>query len=240
MLKRYPEGVDKDFFYEKRCPSYSPDFIDTQKAGKAEISFCVINDLPSLVWVANLASLELHTLLCKKNPDQPAMVVFDLDPGAPANIIDCIPIALDMRNLFDEKGLKYFVKTSGGKGLHLYIPLNTKVTFDETKEFAKAVAQAFENHLPDKATSNMKKEERKGKVFIDWSQNDMNKSTVCVYSLRAREYPTVSTPVTWGELENAYKKRDAKLLQFQAKDVINRIEKHGDLFSGMLEIKQGL
>jgi bifunctional non-homologous end joining protein LigD len=167
-------------------------------------------------------------------------MVFDHDPGEGADMLDCIRVALRFRDILEQLGLKAFAKTSGGKGLHLYVPLNTPVTFDDTKVFSRAVAQVLEKEDPSRITTNMRKELRKGKVFVDWSQNDRHKTTVCAYSLRARSRPTVSTPVEWGELERALKKKDASALVFETADVLKRVKKKGDLFEPVLRVKQKL
>jgi bifunctional non-homologous end joining protein LigD len=242
-LKRYPNGVDGIFFYEKMCPSHRPDWVETTrvKTTNRQIDFCVVNDAATLVWVANLASIELHTLLARV-PDlsRPTFIVFDHDPGEGMGLLDCCKVALKFRDLLMRLGLESFPKTSGGKGLHLYVPLNTKVTFEDTKAFSHAVAGLMEREDPKSVTTNMRKDLRKGKVFLDWSQNDDHKTTVCVYSLRARARPTISTPVTWDEVERAVKKKDAAGLVFESEDVPRRVEKQGDLFEPVLKVKQKL
>jgi bifunctional non-homologous end joining protein LigD len=242
-LKRFPNGVDGEYFYEKQCPVHRPDWLSTVPVDSSTktINFCVIDDLPSLVWVANIASLEIHTYLAKgTSPSRPGFIAFDLDPGPPAGVLDCIPIALRLRGMLDALGLQTFPKASGGKGLHIYVPLNTAITFDRTKPFARGVAQALERDDPRHVTSNMRKDLRKGKIFVDWSQNDRHKTTVCAYSLRARERPTVSMPVTWDEVEEAAAARDASLLTFEAREAVKRAEKLGDLFEPVLKLKQKL
>ena len=244
-LKRYPNGVDGFFFYEKNCPSHRPPWLDTANVPTANrvggINFCLANDAASLAWVANLASLELHTSLARApKVDRPTMMVFDFDPGPPADILDCCRIAIRMRDRLADLGLQSFAKTSGSKGLHFYVPLNTPCTFDDTKAFSHAMAMLLEREDPEHGTSVMKKDLRTGKVFIDWSQNDEHKTTVCVYSLRARAHPTVSTPVTWAEVEAALSARDGTRLRFEAPDVIARVQKHGDLFEPVLTMKQKL
>src|SRR5205085_5010419 len=204
-LKRYPDGVEGGFFYEKRCPPYRPDWVQTapvwSERNQAEIDYCLANDLPTLVWAANLGDLELHTSLAKgQRIDQPTMMVFDLDPGAPANIVDCAEVAFWLKMKLDKAGLESFPKTSGSKGLQLYVPLNTPTSYEATKPYSQSLAQALEQEHPDRIISRMEKRLRAGKVFVDWSQNDRHKTTVCVYSLRAKEKPTVSTPVTWEEV----------------------------------------
>jgi bifunctional non-homologous end joining protein LigD len=244
-LKRYPEGVEGEFFYEKRCPSYRPSWMKTKtiqskRAEKEPIPYCQMEDLAGMVWVVNLASLEFHILLStEKNPKRPTVMVFDLDPGAPADFSDCCRAALKIKKVFQRLNLEVFAKTSGGKGLHLYVPLNNTVTFDHTKSFAHSLAGFFEKHYPDEMTSQMKKNLRGGKVFIDWSQNDEHKTTVCVYSLRARERPTVSTPLKWTEVAVYSKKKNGNLA-FETEDVIKRVKKYGDLFAPVLTLKQKL
>lgn len=244
-LKRYPNGVDAPFFYEKRCPAHRPDFVQTaavwSESNKEQISFCLASDATSLAWMANLASLELHPLLSTvPQLDRPTAMVFDFDPGAPAGLLDCARMALRMREVLEHFGLECFPKTSGGKGIHLWTPLNTPVTFEQTKQFSHGVALLMEDQTPDLVTSNMKKDLRGGKVFIDWSQNDSHKTTACAYSLRARQRPTVSTPVTWDEVKKAVSKQDESKLIFETDDVLRRVKKKGDLFEPVLTLKQKL
>jgi len=244
-LKRYPDGVNGGFFYEKRCPPYRPDWVQTAPVwsdrNQEEIHFCLANDLPSIVWAANLGDLELHTFLAKANAvDRPTMMVFDLDPGAPADIIACAQVGLWLREKLDERKLQSFAKTSGSKGLQLYVPLNTPVTYDQTKTLSHQLAEELEQEHPELVLSKMAKDLRKGKVFVDWSQNDRHKTTVCAYSLRAKERPTVSTPVEWDEVTSALKKKDANRLTFVSDEVLKRVEKNGDLFEPLLKLKQKL
>ena len=245
-LKRYPDGVEKHFFYEKHCPRHRPDWVEVAPVwsgrNNAEIPFCVAGDLPTLVWVANLASLELHTSLARAGRiDRPTMMVFDLDPGPPATVVECCRVGLRLRDLFDQMGLVSVVKTSGSKGLQLYVPLNTDVRYDGgTKDFALTVAQLMEKRFPGEVVSSMKKELRPGKVLIDWSQNDEHKTTVCVYSLRARPRPTVSTPVTWDEVEACAEAGDPATLVFEAGDVVARVAELGDLFAPLNQLEQAL
>lgn len=244
-LKRYPNGVDGMFFYEKQCPGHRPKWVRTapvfSHGREANIDFCLFNDLPTLVWAANLADLELHPYLhAAPRVEQPLAMVFDLDPGPPADIVLCCEIGLQIRRLFDAVGLESFPKTSGSKGLQVYVPLNTPVGYDDTKGFSRAVAELLERQLPDKVVSKMLKALRPGKVLVDWSQNDEHKTTVGVYSLRAKDRPTVSTPVTWAEVERCLKKRDPSVLTFEAEQVLARVEKKGDLFAPLLTLKQRL
>lgn len=244
-LKRYPNGVNAEFFYEKRCPSHRPDWVRTasvwSEGNNAYVDYCLANDLPTLVWAANLADLELHTSLSKcQTKERPTALVFDLDPGPPANIVECCTVALWLKEIFDAFKLQVFAKTSGSKGLQLYVPLNTPVSYEQTKPFAQALAQRLEREHPREVVSKMQKSLRSGKVFIDWSQNDAHKTTVCVYSLRAKERPTVSTPVTWEEVDAARKKKKAELLVFDSEAVLARVEKLGDLFQPVVKLKQKL
>jgi bifunctional non-homologous end joining protein LigD len=244
-LKRYPNGVEGMHFYEKNCPAFRPDWMQTAKiwseGNNRYMDYCVVADLPTLVWLGNLADLELHTSLSRA-PDmqRPTVIAFDLDPGAPANIVQCCQVGLWVREIFSRFGMESFPKTSGSKGLQIYVPLNTAVTYDETKPFAKALARLLEERQGDLVVSDMKKALRAGKVFVDWSQNDDYKTTVCVYSLRAKEEPTVSTPVTWKEVEACLKKGDPESLRFTSDQVLKRVEKMGDLFEPVLELKQSL
>ena len=244
-MKRYPNGVNKEFFYEKNCPSHRPKWVKTAKVwsegNNRMMNYCLAQDLPTLVWAANLADLELHTSLAKKSDvAKPTMMVFDLDPGAPADIVQCCQVALWLRDLLGKMKVKAFAKTSGSKGLQVYVPLNTPVTFDQTKDLSRALAQYLEHEHPDRVTSNMSKAVRKGKVFVDWSQNDQHKTTICVYSLRAKEEPTVSTPVTWDEVANCLKKKKADLLKFRSDQVLARVDKKTDLFEPVERLKQKL
>ena len=244
-LKRYPNGVDEEYFYEKNCPKHRPDWLSTAKVwsfgNDRWMHYCVVDDLPSLVWTANLASLELHTSLSLgQKIEQPRMMVYDLDPGPPANIVDCCQVGIWLRDYFAEFGLKSFAKTSGSKGLQLYIPINTPVDYARTKGVSKGVAQLFEREKRDYVVSQQLKTLREGKVLIDWSQNDQYKTTVNVYSLRAREHPTVSSPVTWDEVEECLAERDPMHLRFTADAVLERVSEMGDLFEPVLKLKQKL
>ncbi len=244
-MKRYPNGVSGMFFYEKNCPEHRPEWVQTaevwSEGNKKWMKYCMAQDLPTLVWAANLADLELHTSLSVAGDIlRPTFIVFDLDPGAPANIVQCCQVGVLVRDVFAALGLQSFAKTSGSKGLQIYVPLNTPVTYDQTKPFAHELARLLERRHPGLVVSDMKKVLRTGKIFVDWSQNDDHKTTICVYSLRARERPTVSTPVAWDEVEQCLKKGDPTLLVFQSSDVLERIAKHGDLFAPVLKLKQKL
>jgi len=244
-MKRYPGGVNDEFFFEKNAPKHRPDWVKTtpvwSDSNHRTMDYLLANDLPALVWIANLASIELHpSLSLGTDLETPTSIVFDLDPGPPANIVQCCQVGLWVRDIFEHFGLQAFAKTSGSKGLQIYAPLNTKTNYEQTKSFAHAVARLLEQEHPDLVVSDMKKAVRTNKVFVDWSQNDQHKTTISVYSLRAREHPTVSTPVTWDEVEQALKKKDAARLVFEAPDVLARVEKMGDLFQPVLKLKQTL
>jgi bifunctional non-homologous end joining protein LigD len=246
-LRRFPEGVDDldSAFFEKRCPKHRPKWVKTAsvRAGPnaGKIDFCVCDSLPTLIWMAQLAALELHpSLSLSRAPNRPTVLAFDLDPGPPADIVECCHVAVRLREMFAHFGLESFAKTSGSKGMQVYVPLNVRTSYEETKPLAKAIAQLLEKQTPDKVVSKMKKVEREGKVMVDWSQNHRSKTTVAVYSLRARERPTVSTPITWEEVERTGESGDASELVFETGDVLERIEEHGDLFAPVLELEQEL
>lgn len=241
-LKRYPEGVRGFFFYEKKCPEHHPKWVRTTNVPKkdgGEIRYCLMNDLPALVWAANLADIELHTFLHRAPAiARPTAMAFDLDPGAPADILDCCEVGLRIRDLLASFGLECFPKTSGSKGLQVYLPINGPITYQRTKAFAHAIAELLESQTPDQVVSRMQKDLRKGKVFVDWSQNDPKKTTINVYSLRAKERPTVSTPVTWAEVEDSVRRK--KALSFETGEVLDRVARLGDLFEPVLSLKQKL
>jgi bifunctional non-homologous end joining protein LigD len=244
-LKRYPNGVTGQFFYEKQCPSHAPDWVRTatihSRSNARDIDYVVADDLATLVWLANLADLELHTSLARvEDPKAPTMVAFDLDPGPPATVVECADVACRLRDAFDHFGLAAFPKTSGSKGMQVYVPLNTPATYAGTKTFAMGVAQVLERRHPELIVSEMTKAKRAGKVFIDWSQNDEHKTTVNVYSLRARDQPTVSTPVTWDEVEAIAASRDPDDLAFTSAEVLARVAEHGDAFAPVLSLEQEL
>jgi bifunctional non-homologous end joining protein LigD len=244
-LKRYPNGVDKPHFYEKQCPSHRPEWVRTapiySRSNRRTIDFCLCDDLPTLVWLANLADLEMHTSLALAEDDEcPTVLAFDLDPGPPATIVECGEVALELRAIFAHLGMEAFPKTSGSKGMQVYVPLNTPATYPQTREFAHGLAQLLERRRPELVVSEMKKSVRGGKVFVDWSQNAQHKTTVCVYSLRALAQPTVSTPLTWDEVEAVTESRDPADLVFTSADVLARVAEHGDHFAPVLELEQAL
>jgi bifunctional non-homologous end joining protein LigD len=244
-LRRFPEGVDDTgaAFFEKRCPKHRPEWVRTAPVPVEgdTIDFCLCEDLPTLVWMAQLAAIELHpSLSLAEELERPTVLAFDLDPGPPADVLDCCRVALRLRDLFAHFEVECFPKTSGSKGLQVYVPLNGETSYEESKPFAKAIAQLLEKQTPKQVVSKMKKADRKGKVFVDWSQNHSRKTTIAVYSLRARERPTVSTPVSWAEIEAALERDDRDCLVFEAADVLARIDRHGDLFAPVLELQQQL
>lgn len=243
-LVRFPDGVEGKSFFEKHANRYRPDWVRTirMSAGEnAEIDFVEVADVATLLWTANLAALELHPSLSRV-PDlgRPTALVFDLDPGEPATIVECCEVAMLIRKLLTELNVECWAKTSGSKGLQLYAPLNVDVTYDDTKPFAQAVASLLEQRHPERIVSKQKKTLRPGKVLIDWSQNDRHKTTVGVYSLRARELPTVSTPVTWDEVEACAASGDPLALRFDKDAVLARVDEHGDLFEPVLTLQQEL
>jgi len=246
-LKRYPDGVESEPFYEKNCPRFRPDWMATNDmpagdGNSSAIRFCRLDSTAALTWVANLAALELHTSMARADDaETPTMVVFDLDPGAPAALLECCEVGLVIRHVLADLGLTSVVKTSGSKGLQLYVPLNTPgVGHDDTARFSRTIAQVLEQQEPARVISVQRKDLRRGKVLVDWSQNSRHKTTVCAYSLRARERPTVSTPLSWDEVEAAVAASDASSLVFTAPEVLERIDRQGDLFAPAATLEQPL
>jgi bifunctional non-homologous end joining protein LigD len=238
-LKRYPNGVEAPYFYEKQSPSHRPEWVQTVRVGGVDYTLC--QDRPTLVWLANLADIELHTSLSLSADSQrPTMLVFDLDPGPPAGIVECCEVALVLRGMFAALGLDSVVKTSGSKGMQMYVPLNTDVTYVRTKPFARQVAELLEQRLPELVVSRMTKRLRGGKVLVDWSQNDDHKTTVSVYSVRARERPTVSTPVSWVQVQACRDAEDPEILTFDTDEALHRVAGDGDLFAMLLSTTQEL
>lgn len=241
-LRRYPNGVDEQSFFEKRCPSHRPEWVGTfDGPGDRDgtIGYCALDSVAALAWTANLAALEIHAPMARgADIESPTLCVFDLDPGPRTAIRECAEVALDIRDVLERlAGLECLTKTSGSKGLQVYVPLNSPHTHQHCSDFALAVAQVLERHHPERVTSTMAKAARPGKVFIDWSQNSRHKTTVAVYSLRARPQPTVSTPVTWDEVDEATTTGE---LSFTAPEVHRRIEAVGDLFEPALTTVQEL
>ena len=241
---RFPDGVDSQRFFEKRAPKHTKDWVKTapiEMGTAGTIDFILCNDRATLIWLAQLAALELHpSLAVARKPERPTVLAFDLDPGEPATAVECAQIALRLRDLFANLELECFPKHSGSKGIQVYVPLNTAVTYDQTKSYARAVAQALEKAEPDLVVSKQKKELRKGKVLVDWSQNDYSKTTVAVYSLRCRDQPWASAPLTWDEVAELADDGDPHSVRFLASEVLERVERHGDLFAPVLELKQKL
>jgi bifunctional non-homologous end joining protein LigD len=245
-LKRFPDGVQGKFFFEKDAPRFTPAWVRKfpvpRRNGGADIEYIVVDDLATLVWLGNLASLELHPFLHRvSNLDLPRSVVFDLDPGEGAGVLECARVAFLLRELLDELKLQAYAKVSGSKGLQVYVPLNRKAHYSSTQAFARAVAELLASRHPETIVSEMPKHLRASKVFIDWSQNSDFKTTVSVYSLRAKtDRPFVSLPVEWDELSKAVKAGDAQRLYWPPGDALDRIEKVGDLFGPVLTLKQEL
>ncbi|MBN8867851.1 MAG: non-homologous end-joining DNA ligase [Solirubrobacterales bacterium] len=244
-MRRFPEGVDEDGFWEKHCPEHRPEWVKTftveSESSRGPVEFCLVNDLPTLIWVANLACVELHISLARaRSRSTPTVMVFDLDPGKPADVLDCAEIALLIRDTLAGQDLDCLAKVSGSKGLQVYVPLNTRTGYDSTGEFAHALARTFESEMPDQVVSKMRKNLRHGKVLVDWSQNSRHKTTVAVYSMRARPEPSVSVPIGWDELESALDAGDDRMLRFSPEQTLARVDESGDLFAPVLDQRQNL
>jgi bifunctional non-homologous end joining protein LigD len=238
-MVRWPDGVEGQSFFEKRCPPHAPDWVRTA-AIDDDLVACVVDDVPTLVWMANLAALELHTLQATVDDgEHPTSLVLDLDPGPPGGVLDCCRVGLELKGLLDELGLVSVVKTSGGKGLHLAVPVQG-ASADDTKTFARALGEVLVKRDPKRVTVVMAKDQRRGKVFVDWSQNDRHKTTVCAYSLRARERPMVSAPVSWDEVAHALDTNDPATLELDTAAVLDRVTTLGDLYEPNLTTEQGL
>jgi bifunctional non-homologous end joining protein LigD len=244
-MHRYPEGVEGPRFWQKGCPEHRPEWVPTapvwsRDKGEA-IEYCVVQELAALLWAVNIGSLELHTSLHRRDDlHRPTAIAFDLDPGPGAGLLECAEVALRVRELLGELGLRSWPKTSGGKGLQVYVPLDGEATYAQTKPVARTVAEVLEAQTPDRVVSRMARSLRAGKVLVDWSQNTEHKSMVCAYSVRAKERPTVSTPLRWSEVEAAVDRRDASALVFEMGDVLERVADHGDLFAPVLTERQPL
>lgn len=241
---RFPDGVESQRFFEKRAPSHTPDWVRTtplEFGSAGVVEFVVCDERATLIWLAQLAALELHpSLALAETPQRPTVLAFDLDPGAPATAVECARVARRLRELFGELGLECFPKHSGSKGIQVYVPLNGEVTYERTKPYARAVAQALERAEPELVVSQQKRSLREGKVLVDWSQNDYSKTTVAVYSLRCRERPWASTPLRWEEVEALADGGDPDSVRFEAAEVLERVAEQGDLFAGVLELEQEL
>jgi bifunctional non-homologous end joining protein LigD len=244
-MHRYPEGVEGPRFWQKQCPEHRPPWVSTtpvySREKRANIDYCVIEDLAGLLWAVNVGSIELHTSLHTRDDlHRPTALAFDLDPGEGVDVVGCAEVALWLRDLLAAIGLCAVAKTSGSKGLQVYVPLNTDVTYAQTKPAARAIAETIETRYPDRVVSRMARALRPGKVLIDWGQNTEHKSMVCAYSVRAKERPTVSTPVIWDEVQDAVAAQDASLLVFELGDVLERVADRGDLFVPVLTTEQRL
>jgi len=240
-FKRWPDGVTAEPFFNKRAPDHRPDWVGTCTGpgdkGKG-IEYPVLSEVAALAWSANLAALEIHAPMARcADIDSPTLLVFDLDPGEPATIIECCQVALAIRDVLETVGLTGFAKTSGSKGMQLYIPLNTPHTHNHASDFALAVAQLLERQTPNSVTANMARKERPGKVFVDWSQNTRHKTTIAPYSLRGKDRPTVSTPITWDEVSDG---ADGEWLGFESDEVLERVEEFGDLWADVPTLEQAL
>jgi bifunctional non-homologous end joining protein LigD len=238
-MHRYPEGVEGPRFWQKGCPEHRPDWMPTapvwSRDKRENIEFCVVNELAALLWAVNIGSIELHTSLhLRDDLRRPTVLAFDLDPGEGAGLLDCCQVGLRLRDLFAGLGLDSLAKTSGSKGLQVYVPIEREVTYDVTKPTSRTVAELLEAQTPGAVVSRMARTLRRGKVLVDWSQNTEHKSMVCVYSVRAKARPTVSTPVRWEEVTAAVDAGDAAALVFEMGDVLERVEEHGDLFEPVL------
>jgi len=240
-FKRYPNGVDEPGFFEKNCPGHRPMWLEVMD-GPGGVRSCHVDHPAGLVWAGNQAALEIHVpMALGADLDTPTILAFDLDPGEPADIVDCCRAALWVRDVLEAVGLAGFPKTSGSKGMQVYVPLNTpSATHEGASEFALAVGQLLTRQHPDRILVDMTRSRRPGKVFVDWSQNNAHKTTIGVYSLRARSRPTVSTPLSWDEVEDATQHRDADRLAFETADVLARVDEHGDLFAPVLALEQEL
>jgi bifunctional non-homologous end joining protein LigD len=244
-MHRYPEGVEGPRFWQKACPEHRPEWVPTipvwSRDKAANIEFCSVNDLATLLWAVNIGSIELHTSLHTRHDlHRPTTLAFDLDPGAGVDVLGCGEVALRLQELLSSVGLRSVVKTSGSKGLQVYVPLNSDVTYTQTKPAARQIAEVMEAQWPERVVSRMARALRAGKVLIDWSQNTEHKSMVCVYSVRAKDHPTVSTPVRWEEVRDAVQAGDPSRLRFEIGDVLDRVAAHGDLFADVLTLTQRL
>ena len=236
-LGRFPDGVDAHGFATTECRG-APDWMSTctlaLRSGGSR-RFCVVDDLRSLLWVANLSAIELHGFLGRAAAvEEPASVLFDLDPGPPAGLAECRAVALEVRRMVAREGLDALVKTSGGLGLHVHVPLAAGHSYAQTKRFAREIAESLAADRPNEVTARSEKDARRGKVFVDWLQNDERRTSILPYSLRATDVPQVSTPVTWDEVEHAAS------LAFSTADVIARVAALGDPFASMLGSDQML
>lgn len=240
-LRRWPDGVEGNSFFNKRCPSHRPEWLGTAVGPgdrEGDIHYCSLDEPAALVWTANMAALELHApMALSADLESPVIMVFDLDPGPPAAMTECCQVALALREVLQSVDLEACPKTSGSKGLQVYVPLNSPHTHDHASSFALAAGQLLARDQPDRVLVEMNKNQRGGKVFVDWSQNSRHKTTIAVYSLRAREQPTVSTPVHWDEVAEG---ASGAPLSFDSADVLERVEEYGDLFAPVASLVQQL
>lgn len=244
-MHRYPEGVEGPRFWQKGCPEHRPRWMPTAPVWSRDkgqnIDYCVVNELAALLWAVNIGSIELHTSLhLRSHLHRPTVIAFDLDPGAGAGLMECCDVALRLRELFEQLGMETFVKTSGSKGLQLYVPLNAETSYEMTKPVARRIAEVLADQTRELVVSQMARSARAGKVLIDWSQNTEHKSMVCAYSVRAKQRPTVSTPVRWSEVEAALNAGDPGQLSFEMGAVRERLAELGDLFEPVLSTRQQL
>jgi bifunctional non-homologous end joining protein LigD len=244
-MHRYPEGVNGPRFWQKGCPEHRPAWMPIAPVWSRDkgesIDYCVVNELAALLWAVNLGSIELHTSLhLRHDLHRPTVIAFDLDPGEGTGILECCEVALRLRELFTSVELVSYPKTSGSKGLQVYVPLNSDAFYRTTKPLSRRIAELLEEQTPDAVVSRMARAARSGRVLVDWSQNTEHKSMVCAYSVRAKERPTVSTPLAWMEVEEAIDAADPELLRFEMDDVLERIEQRGDLFAPVLSQRQEL
>jgi len=242
-FRRYPDGTASAGFFEKRCPSHRPEWVDVALGPGdrgAGIEYCRIEEPAAMVWAANLAAIELHApMALAVDLGTPRILVFDFDPGPDTSIVECCEVALGVRGILESVELEGWCKTSGSKGLQMYVPLNSAgVTHEACADFALAVGQVMERQMPGRVTTVMAKAARPGKIFVDWSQNSFHKTTIAPYSLRARRDPTVSTPVTWDEVDKCA--AGTTELRFEAQAVLDRVAEHGDLFAPVLSREQQL
>jgi bifunctional non-homologous end joining protein LigD len=243
-LKLYYHGVEAPADYEKDAPAYTPDWVKRapiwRKSGESQIHFVLVNDLPTLVWTANLANIEMHPFLARwPKIDRPDVMVFDLDPGEPAGALEAAEVALWLFELLKRLGLESFLKSAGSNGLHVYVPFNTAITYEQTQPLAKAITELLRQQHPEVVIAEMAKHLRAGKVFVDWSQNAEHKSTVCVYSLRARgDEPFVSMPLSWEQVKRALNKADARRFCIRPEEALQEMARRGDLFAPVLKLRQ--
>lgn len=243
-LRRFPEGVEANGFWEKNCSRHRPEWVDSvsiSESGGSQVDYCLVEEPAALAWLANAAAVEIHTSLASADGRSvPDSLVFDLDPGPPAGITECCEVATTINGTLNELGLTSLVKTSGSKGLQVYVPLNGGAVYEKTKPFSRAIARALESQLPDLVVSRMKRDLREGRIFVDWSQNSVHKTTVSAYSVRALPVPSVSTPLEWSEVELALENPEGNPLRFSPKQVLERVADGGDRFESLLEVRQDL